>query len=259
MIYRKGIYHKMKLLILLNIILILPTIILVSGEQSQIISYLGSDPTIDGFIDESERDATGKPVSTVLPFDTWYVGGGDGLPREVEVGSFHTSNSNLYINTKIEYDGIKEGNITYILRKKGTDDDFDLKELSSATNSSVDGFRLQNDWQHLVDSDFGGTEDSEGKCHLIENTLTFELLIPYNSNDTIGHDLNVTLNDEIEFRFLLRIMYLNDSYEEWNYYAWSPADAWTLVFNDSSAVPLPLIGLIFGLILLTMIQITRKK
>jgi hypothetical protein len=259
MITRKGIYQKIKLYALFSIILIVPSITLVNGENYQLISYIGDEPTIDGFIDESERDATGKPVSTLLPFDTWYVGGGDGLPREVEIGTFHTSNSKLYINTRIEYDCIKEGNITYIFRKKGTDDDFDLKELTSATNNSIDSYRLQNDWQHHVDIDFGGTENSEGKCHLTENSLTFELLIPYNSNDTIGHDLNVTLNDEIEFKFILRIMYLNDSQEEWNWYAWPTEELWSIVFTNSSAVPLSFIGLITGIFLLPIIQLTRKR
>ncbi len=259
MFLREGIFLKINFAILLATLFFLPTILLVAGESHQINSFIGSEPTIDGIIDSTERNASGKPTEILLPFNTWYMGGGDHLPRKIEVGSIHTYNSNLYINTKIEYEGIKAGNITYYLRKNGTEDYFDLKEITSRTNNVRDGYRIPYDWPFYDDTESGGTLDAEGKSSLTENSLSFELLIPYNSNDTIGHDINVTINDEIEIKIILMIMYLNDSREEWNYYTWPSENSWVIAFQDTTASASSCTGLVMMIVIFSAIIITRMK
>jgi len=194
-----------------------------------------------------------------MPFDLWYMAG-DRLPREVTIGSFHTSNYNLYIYAKIEMDGIVEGNITYFMRKLGSDGYYDYKQIASVTNSSIDGYHTQHQWPYPIDTEYGGTKDSEGKCHITENSMTFELLMPYNSEDENGYDLNVTLNDEVEIKYYIRLKYLNSSQETWNYYAWPDEDLWTIIFHTTSAAPIAYIGIILGLVLIyPIINFVSKK
>ncbi|MHA1156612.1 MAG: hypothetical protein ACTSQK_10935, partial [Candidatus Heimdallarchaeota archaeon] len=186
MISRKGIQLRTKLFVLIAILFIVPTIMLVNGENYQINSYFGPEPTIDGVVDETERSAAGKPKEMTMPFSPWYMAG-DQLPREIEIGSIHTINSNLYIYTILKMDGIIEGNITFFFRKMGTLGYYDYKRVSSITNNSIDGYNTQVDWPYPIDTEYGGTKDSEGKCHIADEYITFELVMPYNSEDANGY------------------------------------------------------------------------
>ncbi|NHK32574.1 MAG: hypothetical protein FK730_14570 [Asgard group archaeon] len=256
MFSRKGINQIMKLGLIVLVLCILPSISLVKGENYQIKSYLGEEPIIDGYIDDIERQSTGKSTEVILPWDTWNMGG-DQVPITVEIGSFHTNTSHLYLNTRIYYEDIIGSNITYFLRKKGTDDNFDLKRINSITNSSLDGYRTPYKW-NINDTEFGGTQDSEGKCYLTNDSLTFELFMPYNSSDVLGHDLNVTLNDEIELEIYLYFTYPTP-YGVSNSYQWSEDDNCTIIFIDSEAAPISIIGIILGLIVIPVVKITMKN
>lgn len=137
---RKGISLKLKFAVLLTVVVFLPSILLVSGEDFQINSYLGLKPTIDGVIDSNEELAIGKLEKIELQVDPWFMGG-DQEPRIVEFGSCHTNDSYLYIITTVSYTKeILKGNITYLLRKKDSNDLFDIKRVTSVANYSLYGF-----------------------------------------------------------------------------------------------------------------------
>lgn len=240
----------------LMILFILPVFITL-GTDYQLNSYLGPEPTIDGVVDEDERNAAGKPEEMLMPFNPWFMGG-DQTPREIEIGSVYTEDAYLYIYTKIKFDSILEGNISYYIRKLGTEDYFDYKSISSLTNSSFDGYRIPEVLPYPEDTESGGTKDSEGKCFISDDYMTFELLIPYASTDVKGYDLNVTLSDEIEIRYYIQLKYLNTSYDPWNHYSWLNADLWTIAFQETSAVAIPLISIILGLIAIPLLAVKRK-
>jgi len=257
--FRRGNYRKIILgLLLMTIIAILPSIMVVKGEAYQINSYLGPEPTIDGIVVKEERNAAGKPKKMLMPFDEWFMGG-DQLPRDIEIGSIHTNTSKLYIYVKIYFDGILEGNISFRMRKALSSDYYDYKTISSLTNSSCDGYRIPNQWQIYIDTENNGTEDSVGKCFITDSCMTFELLMPYNSEDTNGHDLNIILNDEIEIYYLITLKYLETDWEPWNHYAWPNTDTWKIVFQTTSASPISLLGIIMGLMITPIILQLRKN
>ena len=264
---RKGLLLKMKLALLLLITILLPTIFLVSGESYQISSYIGSTPTIDGIIDLTEQQSTGKQAEITLQFDEWDKNG-DQLPREVKIGSCHTNDSYLYINTVVEFSGILDGNITYFFRKDGYEKPYhapyDIKQISSKTNSSRDGYREYLDLIHFDtyynDSVLGGTQDSVGKCFISDSSLTFELLLPLNSGDSLGNDLNVTLADQIELRINLIFWYDGDYMLDHNSYVWSSADTCSIVLLQETApvtITLPIILFSTGLLIFFLAK--RKK
>ncbi|MBN1330824.1 MAG: hypothetical protein JXA54_15230 [Candidatus Heimdallarchaeota archaeon] len=231
---------------------------MVSGVDYQINSFLGPVPIIDGYIDDIEKQSTGKPIDVVLPWDTWNMGG-DQKPISIEIGSIHTNTSYLYINTRINYNDITSANITYFLRKTGSDDYFDLKRINSITNSSLDGYRTPGQSWSLYDTEIGGTLDSEGKCYLTSKSITFELFIPINSNDSLGYDLNVSLEDEIELQIMLHFRYLN-IYGVSNSYQWSNDDSCTITFlNTTAAAPLHIFGILLGIVVIPLVKVIRRN
>ena len=238
------------------IIFFIPLVSAISTDY-QLSSFLGPEPTIDGVVDETERSAAGKPKEMTIPFSPWYMAG-DQLPREIEIGSVHTNNSNLYIYTILKMDVIIEGNITFFFRKMGTLGYYDYKRVSSIPNNSIDGYNTQVDWPYPIDTEYGGTKDSEGKCYITDDSITFELSMPYTSTDTNGYDLNITVNEEVELIFSIRIIYLNGSIETQNSYFWLEEDSWKIIFHETRAVLIPFIGILMGLLVIPLIA-TKKR
>ena len=95
-------------------------------------------------------------------------------------------------------------NTTDALIKKNTFWEFgknhDTKWFSRWSNDSYDtfsdGFFLPI---RYYDEDLGGTNDTEGKCHMTSEQYSIELTTPLNSGDTLGYDFNLAENSEIEF------------------------------------------------------------
>lgn len=256
---RKGILLKTKIVILFLVLLFLPAFLLVAGESYQINSYLGPEPTIDGSIASDEQQATGKQEEVTLLVDPWYAGD-DREPILVEVGSCFTNTSFLYINTVVTFNEITRGNITYLLRKKGSDGYFDIQRVTSKANCSVDGYTSNSAW-HFNDSEAGGTHDSEGKCYLSQSSMTFELLIPFNSGDELGQDLNITAEDDIEIEIFLNFVYMKEeNWEGYKYYAWSDDDSCTIaLLSETAPVPILYVGFVVGLIFLLRVKVRSRN
>jgi hypothetical protein len=84
---------------------------------------------------------------------------------------------------------------------------FDFKSFLVLNNNSEDGYTMHTYLDGYYDEDFGGTDDTTGKCTYNDGSYSIEFSMPYISLDSIGADLIAENGEEIEI-FLL---YNNDS------------------------------------------------
>jgi len=250
-----------KLVVLFLIYTIISSSVLVNGADYTVNSYQGETPIIDGVIDATEEQGTGKPTKITLTHDPWdYVG----RPREIDVkiGSSHSNDSYLYINAIVNYRKIISGNITFHMRKNESENYFDLKRISSNTNSSMDGYKEDDDqyfWNFTKDQDNGGTEDTEGACVITQKNIMFELRMPFNSGDTLGYDVNIEVGNEIEFRISFTLLYeKSDEAFGVMYASYLPKNC-KLIIQNTTAVPLSTIGIILGIGLIISTYFLRKR
>lgn len=231
---------------------------LIKGIEYTVNSYRGDAPTIDGIIDTQEEIGTGKPVKIALPLDPWDP---YGEPRkmDINIGSSYTNDSYLYINAVVNFNNIITGNITYTFDRNFSQTRYDMKRVSSITNSSEDGYRT-NAYDSLTffkDQKNGGTLDSEGKCIITDKTITFELRMPFNSGDSLGYDENFIVGDDLEIIIVLYIKYRKTNDDIWSV-TYINSNCFFKILN-TTADPISLAGIGLGLILIGVIIIRKKK
>lgn len=250
-----------KLVVLFMIYAITSSSVLANEVDCTVNSYQGETPIIDGVTDAAEEQGTGKPTKITLTHDPWdYVG----RPREIDVkiGSSHSNDSYLYINAIVNHRKIISGNLTFHMRNNESDNYFDLKRISSNTNSSIDGYREDVDhyWFNFTkDLDNGGSEDTEGACIISQKYIVFELRIPFNSGDSLGYDVNIEAVNEIEFLISFNLLYekLDEAFGVM-YASYNPKDC-KLIIQKTTAAPLSTIGIILGIGLIIGTYILRKR
>jgi hypothetical protein len=249
-------FTKIKITASFVICIILLGFIFVCGNHyhKEIISYQGQVPIIDGKIDSKEEQGTGKPTKITLASNPFL------LPFEeidILVGTSHSNDSYLYINTVVNYNNIISGNISYQMRLNGTDEDYDVKRVSSITNSSIDLRKLAGGVGFFNDLICGGTIDSEGKCIITNKFISFELRMPFNSGDFEGRDLNIHIGDVIEIYFHIDFYY-EKNIDDIKYRDFNSAKN-VLVIQNTTAAPLSIVGIILGLVLIISVNVRRKK
>lgn len=230
--------------------------VLAHGVAYTVNSYLGEVPTIDGIIDEQEEQGTGKPIKMTLPKDPWDQGAKP-VEMDIKLGTSHSNDSYLYINTVVNYKKIFYGYMMYCLRRSGTINNFDMKRVSSETEECFDGFRnSSSSWRNYHnDTYFGGTEDSEGICTITEKDITFELRMPFNSGDLAGNDVTIEVGDVLEIELIFHFRYNIDDF----WYGFYIHDSITITIQNTTATaPIPRIGIALGLMLVIGITIRRK-
>ncbi len=84
---------------------------------------------------------------------------------------------------------------------------FDFKSFFVFYNDSKDGYTMHTYLDGYFDEDFGGSDDTAGKCTYNDGFYFIEISMPYNSYDSIGADLVAEKREEIE----IFILYNNDS------------------------------------------------
>jgi len=247
-----------KLVVLIITCIIISPLIMTEGAAVTINSYQGETPTIDGEIDEQEEQGTGKPLKFSLPHDPWDLAG---RPREIEIkfGTSHSNDSYLYINTVVNFKEIGFSKMFYFMRKNGTNDNFDMKCVSSFTDDSFDGFRNSSAsmWNVNFDTDFGGTEDAVMKCIRADKYTTFELRMPFNSGDQEGNDLNIQVGDILDVELILHIQHQVD-HSDW-YGNFIHESIEIIIKNTTAIVPQPKMGIVLGFMLIIGIIVRRKK
>jgi len=72
----------------------------------------------------------------------------------------------------------------------------DIKTIDS-NNNSIDEFILDD--SALVDTNYGGTNDTNGKTWSRPDGFNFEVVMPLNSTDTAGGDFSLQMGDSINF------------------------------------------------------------
>ncbi len=251
-------FLKMKLLSSFLIGIFLTAFVAANSVIPVLKSYQGSAPTIDGMIDASEREGTGRPFKITLGRDPW-----DSYMEpdiiNLKVGSSHSNDSYLYINTIINFKRIIFGNITYQFQRDISNSYYDLKRVSSITNSCIDGYRQEAGalWKINKDLDNGGTQDSEGKCVITETYIMFELRMPFFTGDTLGHDTSMTVGETIIISFEFSFLYnkTNDETMYGNYFD----QGYSFVLQNTTAAPLSLVGIVLGLVLVIGISAGRRR
>lgn len=237
--------------------IIISSLVLAQVATVAINSFQGETPTIDGIIDAEEEQGTGKPIKILLSHDPWDL---VGSPRtmEIKLGASHSNDSYLYINTVVNYRKIVNGYMMYFMRKNGTNDNFDMKRVSSETEDCYDGFRNNTDswWEFNNDTSFSGTEDLEVECSITEKDITFELRIPFNSGDLAGNDLNIKVGDVLELGLYLYLQYENG---ETSYGRYIHNFLTITMQNTTATIPLPRIGIVLALMLVTGIVVKKRK
>lgn len=248
---------KIRLFGLILISIFMTSLVLVSSTSYTLNSYQGVAPTIDGIIDANEEIGTGKPTKITLPHDPWDQ---YGEPRDmdIEIGSSYSNDSYLYINAVVDFKNIISGNVTFTFNYNFTLGHFDMKRVSSITNSSEDGWRSNaaSLWNFYNDQDLGGTQDSEGKCHITDKSITFELRMPFNSGDSSGYDEEFTIGEEMVIQVALSITYQKTQEETMYGNYWISSCSFRI--RDTTADPIPLAGIVLGIVVIC-VNVIRKR
>ncbi|NHK30893.1 MAG: hypothetical protein FK730_06040 [Asgard group archaeon] len=134
---------------------------------------------------------------------------------------------------------------------------FDFKSFLVFNNDSEDGYTMNTYLDGYFDEDFGGSDDTVGKCTYNDGSYSIEFSMPYISFDSIGADLVAENREEIEI-FLL---YNNDSntlftqireYDE-------DFDYCLLFLGCNFGLPLSPFSLLFGLLIVVGISTITKR
>lgn len=77
--------------------------------------------------------------------------------------------------------------------------DHDVIAMYMHNNHTIDMFTKDTiHYVYAADTDNGGTNDGQGKCHLNGTHVTVETLKAFNTGDTPGYDFNLVVNGSIE-------------------------------------------------------------
>ncbi|NHJ39231.1 MAG: hypothetical protein FK731_04300 [Asgard group archaeon] len=258
---------KILTIILLQLVLLLnfnSKIQIGFGKNYKINSYLGAEPNIDGNILEGEWDAAGKAteISIINPWDLSSTN-----TISLFISSIHNE-SNLYIGSKVDLDNIYRGEITYYFHSNRAfdfrdettqlNDDNDVKIINSNSNCSFDGFT--DEGGIIEDYKYGGVNNSIGKCFISQTSIMFELKLPFYSGDDIGHDIYTLIDDEFLIHISLELyFYRNPGEKDGGIYKLPIGSPCKLIISNSTTAPISIYSIIFGLILLIIVDLVKRK
>jgi len=191
------------LLVLLIFNLSFPSSALTNNENAGTIQSVYSvAPTIDGVLDDSVWSAASK--QTFILYDIL----NQSNTVEIDISSLFSNNDTLYLGLEVEEEWASAGRIFIIFQSNKSDNilvgvdpeiiwgqGHDAKYIRY-NDIIYDGF-MTNDF--VIDEDNGGTTDFQGQASGSGYSYSYELEIPFNSGDTLGFDLNITIDDELKF------------------------------------------------------------
>ncbi|MHA1126777.1 MAG: hypothetical protein ACTSO7_11345 [Candidatus Heimdallarchaeota archaeon] len=82
---------------------------------------------------------------------------------------------------------------------QGMGGDNDMKTFMTKVNATIDVFTVNATLDGIPDEIAGGSEDTEGKMRYSSGVYTLEFSTSLDSGDTLGHDISLAENDQIEF------------------------------------------------------------
>jgi len=202
---------KTNLLILSIGLLFLMSITSVMGavEVGILYSCPSPDPVIDGsFYTSAAEWINGEPIDVTL-----YEINNQADKLEIQIMSVQGNDYFIYFgvtipNTVIEGDALYlvfrdvEGQPIVVPPHKWDGNygkDHDTIAMFMHNNKTTDMFTKDAiHYVYAADTDNGGTDDGDGKCHLNGTHVTVETKKAFNTGDTLGFDFNLVVNGTIQ-------------------------------------------------------------
>jgi len=238
---------SLKMIFVMVIFASVPILLSVDGKTWGFTAYPASIPTIDGAINEAEW--AGAKENEIKIVNPWNQYDGESM---IKVIAIH-NDSILYIGVTTEFGNSVEFSLEIYFYTQ-TANEFvdgytvesgnDVKIVSTETNSSYDGIAEGTLGNTVNNTDVGGVKNTEGKCYSTISYTTFELKMPFNSGDSLGGDIDIAIGDIIQTYFII------GEYK---------SAVCELIINESAAVPLAPLGILFGMVVAIMASIKRTK
>ncbi len=167
--------------------------------NGEIMSYESTAPAIDGTLNSFEW-SDGEPTTITL-----YELNNIADTLDIEIMSLYSVNEIIYFGVTIPDTNATNDYLLIAFRTNGSSplilgstpetmrfgNGNDMKIGFVHNNVTDDAYSLDYGPEIVFDTDEGGTNDIEGKCHTNATHVTFEWAIPFNSGDTNGRDFNI--------------------------------------------------------------------
>ncbi|NHJ48185.1 MAG: hypothetical protein FK733_10400 [Asgard group archaeon] len=235
----------------------------VQGRTFEVKSFSSVAPIIDGYVNDIEWKNAGKPKTITLQ-NPWDL---DHQFLDIEIRSIHCNASYLYIGVTIELDNIISHGITLYLHSNKLDnfkdengnvnDGNDVKIITSATNSTLDGYLSEEDIND--DTKYGGVNNTIGKCFQAPSFTSYEFEIPFESGDTNGRDITTFIDDSFEFSISIQVYFQKGPSKVRGIYVLRTNSRYYLVISSSSAMPLPSVLILIGLFTVFLFQYRKNR
>ncbi|NHJ48895.1 MAG: hypothetical protein FK733_14010 [Asgard group archaeon] len=162
-------------------------------------SNASADPTIDGALTPSEWSDGDQKVFTLYELNNT----GDTI--QIQIMSLYSTNEIIYFGITVPDTNATNDYLLIAFRTNGSSplilgstpetmrfgNGNDMKIGFVHNNVTDDAYSLDYGPEIVFDTDDGGLNNIDGKCHTNSTHVTFEWGIPFNSGDTIGRDFNI--------------------------------------------------------------------
>ncbi|MHA1126784.1 MAG: hypothetical protein ACTSO7_11380 [Candidatus Heimdallarchaeota archaeon] len=200
--------NTLRVTLLLLIVSFIPTQITQSlAVGDTLYTYPEDVPVIDGSLEETIWNS-----STKLDIKLYDYGNQNNILYLSMMAVYNVDNGSITFAVIIPDETIDSHDMFMILFKTNTTaplafydgiwqfgKNHDLKIMNLVFNSTTDGLTCGGGTGILFDSMLEGTNDVQGISTHSGSQYTFEMTIPLASGDTIGKDISLVKNDEIDF------------------------------------------------------------
>ncbi|NHJ32451.1 MAG: hypothetical protein FK732_06285 [Asgard group archaeon] len=137
-------------------------------------------------------------------------------------------------------------------------DNHDMKFMWLYNNLTVDQFTKAPGYSWASDVSNGGADNGIGKCHENGTHVTIEMRFPFNTGDTLGYDIALSLGITVKMFIGLfdgdkGIRYYQIRENDLDY------DLLDLIVQCTAATPIPVIYILIGLMVTSVVSIIYKK
>ena len=224
-------------------------------------------PTIDGVLDGIEWKE-GVPLTVKL-----YNLDAQADTMDIEIMSLYDNDNRIYFGITYLDDKINpEDNFWMVFKSIEGDPlcfpphnasgmyglNHDMKFIHHYSNKTIDGYTMDTLYYNWLPDDPPGVDNGEGKCHENGTHVTIEMRFPFNSGDSLGADFALAVNASVEF-----FVGFHDEDKHIDFFQIREADNdfdyLKLQVSCTAVVPVPVISILLGLMMTSVIAVLYKK
>jgi len=224
-------------------------------------------PTVDGSLGAIEWKE-GVPLTVKL-----YNLAAQADTMEIEIMSLYDNDNRIYFGITYLDDKINpEDNFWMVFKSIEGDPlcfpphnasgmyglNHDMKFIHHYSNKTIDGYTMDTLYYNWLPDDPPGVDNGIGKCHENGTHVTIEMRFPFNSGDSLGADFALAVNASVEF---FVGFHDEDKHIDWFQIreADNDFDYIKLQVSCTAVVPVPVISILLGLMMTSVIAVLYKK